>query len=412
MKTSTILTICLLCCSNLISVAQNDKKATTTVDINILQPPSSPGASLIGISPNDIVKPSDPKALLLQVQNLANNFSAVPQSFALDFAPKWLFGKQDSLKKFATKTDLKSNIIQSMVVSVAYKKDSIDKALGSNLGVGLKFSIFRGSPNVKKVYRYLDLLAEHFSNEIIETKILGKNKDYQKYKKQLENLKNTKLDLLSKSMSVPEELNNDISDLDYKILKLKEDNGIYDGDSISIYKRMESNLNNLIFARVGFKLDVGSGIVWEYPNFQTNTSKVSKAGVWVVSGYENEKISLLGIARYLHNPEKAFADEKNVIKKETFDTFDYGLRFTFTDFENKISLSSEAIHRAIIGNQTLQNSIPASWRLTLNATYEINKTLSLTFAFGRDFDGTISKGGNVISFLNLVSSFGGTKKIL
>lgn len=411
MKTSTILTICLLCCSNLISVAQNDKKATT-VDINILQPPSSPGASLIGISPNDIVKPSDPKALLLQVQNLANNFSAVPQSFALDFAPKWLFGKQDSLKKFATKTDLKSNIIQSMVVSVAYKKDSIDKALGSNLGVGLKFSIFRGSPNVKKVYRYLDLLAEHFSNEIIETKILGKNKDYQKYKKQLENLKNTKLDLLSKSMSVPEELNNDISDLDYKILKLKEDNGIYDGDSISIYKRMESNLNNLIFARVGFKLDVGSGIVWEYPNFQTNTSKVSKAGVWVVSGYENEKISLLGIARYLHNPEKAFADEKNVIKKETFDTFDYGLRFTFTDFENKISLSSEAIHRAIIGNQTLQNSIPASWRLTLNATYEINKTLSLTFAFGRDFDGTISKGGNVISFLNLVSSFGGTKKIL
>jgi hypothetical protein len=412
MKTSTILTICLLCCSNLIAVAQNDKKATTTVDINILQPPSSPGASLIGISPNDIVKPSDPKALLLQVQNLANNFSAVPQSFALDFAPKWLFGKQDSLKKFATKTDLKSNIIQSMVVSVAYKKDSIDKALGSNLGVGLKFSIFRGSPNVKKVYRYLDLLAEHFSNEIIETKILGKNKDYQKYKQQLENLKNTKLDLLSKSMSVPEELNNDISDLDYKILKLKEDNGIYDGDSISIYKRMESNLNNLIFARVGFKLDVGSGIVWEYPNFQTNTSKVSKAGVWVVSGYENEKISLLGIARYLHNPEKAFADEKNVIKKETFDTFDYGLRFTFTDFENKISLSSEAIHRAIIGNQTLQNSIPASWRLTLNATYEINKTLSLTFAFGRDFDGTISKGGNVISFLNLVSSFGGTKKIL
>ncbi|WP_144080098.1 hypothetical protein [Flectobacillus major] len=412
MKTSTILTICLLCCSNLISVAQNDKKATTTVDINILQPPSSPGASLIGISPNDIVKPSDPKALLLQVQNLANNFSAVPQSFALDFAPKWLFGKQDSLKKFATKTDLKSNIIQSMVVSVAYKKDSIDKALGSNLGVGLKFSIFRGSPNVRKVYRYLDLLAEHFSNEIIETKILGKNKDYQKYKKQLENLKNTKLDLLSKSMSVPEELNNDISDLDYKILKLKEDNGIYDGDSISIYKRMESNLNNLIFARVGFKLDVGSGIVWEYPNYQTNTSKVSKAGVWVVSGYENEKISLLGIARYLHNPEKAFADEKNVIKKETFDTFDYGLRFTFTDFENKISLSSEAIHRAIIGNQTLQNSIPASWRLTLNATYEINKTLSLTFAFGRDFDGTISKGGNVISFLNLVSSFGGTKKIL
>ena len=193
MKTSTILTICLLCCSNLISVAQNDKKATTTVDINILQPPSSPGASLIGISPNDIVKPSDPKALLLQVQNLANNFSAVPQSFALDFAPKWLFGTQDSLKKFATKTDLKSNIIQSMVVSVAYKKDSIDKALGSNLGVGLKFSIFRGSPNVKKVYRYLDLLAEHFSNEIIETKILGKNKDYQKYKKQLENLKNTKL---------------------------------------------------------------------------------------------------------------------------------------------------------------------------------------------------------------------------
>ena len=68
------------------------------------------------------------------------------------------------------------------------------------------------------------------------------------------------------------------------------------------------------------------------------------------------------------------------------------------------------MYRSILGNQETAEKIEPSWRATLNAEYEINSRLKLTFAFGRDFNGTITKSGNVVSFLNLLMSFGGTNR--
>jgi hypothetical protein len=44
--------------------------------------------------------------------------------------------------------------------------------------------------------------------------------------------------------------------------------------------------------------------------------------------------------------------------------------------------------------------------MLFNADYALFKNQKLTFSFGRDFDGTISKDGNLIAALTLIAGFG------
>ena len=56
------------------------------------------------------------------------------------------------------------------------------------------------------------------------------------------------------------------------------------------------------------------------------------------------------------------------------------------------------------------NVIKPSWRLTFNAEYSVGVNQKITFAFGRDFNGTITKSGNLIAAINFIRGFGSTKK--
>ena len=46
-----------------------------------------------------------------------------------------------------------------------------------------------------------------------------------------------------------------------------------------------------------------------------------------------------------------------------------------------------------------------------SADYDLGNNRKLTVAFGRDFDGTVSKSGNVIAALNFLAGFGNRKKV-
>jgi len=52
-----------------------------------------------------------------------------------------------------------------------------------------------------------------------------------------------------------------------------------------------------------------------------------------------------------------------------------------------------------------------SWRLVLSTEYEVAKNRKVTFSFGRNFDGAISKGGNLIAAINFIAGFGGERKV-
>ena len=116
-----------------------------------MQAPSSPAASLLGIASSEILKPTDPKAFKISLQSATNNFTTIPNSFAVDIAPAWFFGGKNIDAEKATSNAFKDNVWQSLVISAAFKRDTINMANLSQLGLGMKISLIRG--NISRNYK-------------------------------------------------------------------------------------------------------------------------------------------------------------------------------------------------------------------------------------------------------------------
>ncbi|HPH33388.1 MAG TPA: hypothetical protein PLB49_16110, partial [Chitinophagaceae bacterium] len=161
--------------------------------------------------------------------------------------------------------------------------------------------------------------------------------------------------------------------------------------------------------RSGFFLDFSGGMALDFPDNRFNNSNVYRAGMWLTGGNENgnKGISSLFILRYLYNPTTLFAAPSGLLKGGKLSTFDMGGRFLLDVSREKFVLSAEALYRSILGSST----VDPSWRFVMNAEYDLGSNRKLTFAFGRDFDGTISKGGNLVAMINLIAGFGGDRKI-
>ena len=144
----------------------------------------------------------------------------------------------------------------------------------------------------------------------------------------------------------------------------------------------------------------------EYVNKNFSNSRVYNSGLWVTTGanYKNGW-TILGLARYLYNPEKIFADDLNTIKQSNVSTFDAGARIIYGHPDSRFSISTEAIYRSVLN----KNTIDPSWRFILNADYDIGNNTRLTFIFGRAFNGTVSKDGNVVAALNFLKGLGNSR---
>jgi len=395
--------------------AGTEEKKDSTYVLDMLKSPASPGAALVGISPNDIQKPTDPKALGLQFQNASNSFTTIPKNFALDIAPKWFFrGKNITLRDYNSRKFTADNIYQSLVISAAYKQDTSIKINKSQFGIGFKISLLRGkldSATTAQIEESTRILREieEFRIEIIKTDsvIISINESIASVEKQMDDL----LEVVPLDTKKIEELRK--KDVEYtkkrdeRIRTLSEQKM---AEAYAMAKKLTTKIN---YARVGGFIDVAGGVAWDYPNNQVGSGKVAKAGIWIVGGGEWKDLSVIGMARYLQNPDKAFADVNNVLQSKDVNTFDIGGRLIYKGIDNHILVSSEALYRSIVSKQDDPAlKINPSWRFTLNAEYTINKSMVLTFVFGRDFDNTVTKSGTLVSFLNLLTTFGKPATVL
>ncbi|MCX2493043.1 hypothetical protein OQX63_06140 [Pedobacter sp. PF22-3] len=81
-------------------------------------------------------------------------------------------------------------------------------------------------------------------------------------------------------------------------------------------------------------------------------------------------------------------------------TFDTGLRFVFT--KNKFGGGAEALYRSILSSATVK----PSWRVVANADYALSDNQKIIFSFGRNFDGTVTKNGNLVAALTVLFGIG------
>ena len=156
-------------------------------------------------------------------------------------------------------------------------------------------------------------------------------------------------------------------------------------------------------ARIGLTWDIAGGISAGFINRRLSNSKVYNAGVWTTIGYTSAKVgSGLLLLRLLQNPDKIFAKDNGINDIGNITTFDFGGRYIYSTPQSKFNASLEGVYRSVLSSNTNH----PTWRIVFNADYAILQNQKLTFSFGKNFDGTTTKDGNLIAALSFLTGFG------
>lgn len=387
-----------------------------SVDLNLLNAPSNPAFNLMGVSINAIDKPTDLNSFRLSIQNATNSFTKFPSNYAVEFCPASLFGKKSQTLTQFNSTKFNDVWWQSLGVSFAYSrsnaedKETDDSTSFTKLGIGLKVSLIRPKWNAKT--------AENVNNfYALQRTVLDRYTARVNQEKQVNEIEAE----LKKALALPvsAERTEKITALTVQLGKekdtlaaainaeIKDTTGTKSALAIALAD-LNRFTKGMKVERIGFFLDFATGLAIDFPDNRFNYSLVSKAGAWLTGGYEsgNKGISALGIARYLYQPDKIFADDSGKISNKNISTFDLGARLALNGFQGKFSVNAEAIYRSVLND----NVIKPSWRFTFNAEYSVGINQKITFAVGRNFNGTVTKDGNLIAAINFIRGFGSNKK--
>ena len=389
--------------------AQDDDSSVT---VDVLRAPSSPAFNLLGISPSAIERPTDLNAFRISVQNASNDFAKLPSDYAVEVAPASLAGLRGQTLDKYNNTAFRDVFWQSFSLSVglthadADDKENDDSASFTKIGFGVKFSIVRPHWSGKTAALYGKLhdalaaslrsaeIADSSNSALISLKAEARaiNK---KYGPADSVAKARALDTILARMSA--------------IYAVADSLSTARNTDSAAYRAIRAAVKNFRIDRTGFCLDFAGGAAFDFPDDRFNYSLVSKAGAWLTGGYENtgNGFSALAIIRYLYQPDKIFADDAGKPGTANISTLDAGARLVFTAPAGKFSASVEGVYRSVLNSGIIQ----PTWRYTFNTDYDIGLNRKLTLAIGKNFDGTVTKGGNIIAALNFVAGFGSTKKV-
>jgi len=384
------------------------------VSLDVLSAPQSPAANLMGFTDSEILKPESPTDFMMNVKTASDGFSAVPNSIAIDLRLKNLFNPtynnsfsdfirtSRTNKKGNTVADIRNNIQQTAIVSLGYKNysalnDSLQ--VGQGLGLGFKVSLYRGKKIDDGFKRYYDSLivkqSELGNAGVSVQQEWRKTSEYKelrsKWKKAIQSEDEELATLYEQRL---EEAFTDFAE------KVNEKNK-------AEYESIKGIIEKLEFKTYGFVWDVAGGAVLDFPTNNFDYSVGGRAGLWTTFGYEGEKgLSLLGLGRTLYTPNFAFTNTSGNLDTANVANYDFGGRILYEYPGKSFSLSAEGIYRGSFGNV-----YDPMYRLTFNVGYEVYRNMKLTFMFGRDYDGAISRDGNVITAIQLLMGFGSKKNM-
>jgi len=417
-----ILLIALLL-SSVITFAQEE--AQKEVKLDLLRAPSSPASALLGFAVSDIEKPTDVSDFMLSLQSASSSYTKLPSSYAIDIAPFYLFRNKGADFSTTGKNGLQSTRFkdyfrQSFVVSLALRNpDSAFnnfKPTNTYGALGLKFSIIRPQYNTEtkqkltSIYEKQRALLKIYKTEL-EEKRKSARYDY------LDTRNNYLRDSISHLSNLTEEekklqlytmMEDSNSEFAKNEMEKSELNtGFKKEIQVEMAKKskLEANLQEeaktFTGNREGLSIDIAGGLSAEFREKRFDNSKVFNSGVWTTFGYNwANGSSVLGLARYLYNPDEVFVLDNIKNDIGNISTFDTGLRYIYTN--GKFGGGAEAIYRRILSSATVK----PSWRIVANADYALSDNQKIIFSFGRNFDGTVTKNGNLVAALTVLFGIG------
>lgn len=364
-------------------------ESDSTMSFDLLLAPPAPGFVLLGIEPASVERPGTVADLAVTILNQTDNLGILPEDFALEFAPYWLFaGKGITYEKYANHKNIKSNFLQTLSFSIAtsFNSETSPDSLSTSLAFGIRFSILRGkmdsefngyADSLGTLYKWLDELNKKFAPELL--KRIDQDETSKKLRDERDKAGPTTRPIIEAR----------IAERDAEI-KQQVEAEVREQHAGRI-NRIKGLISRLRLRRIGWKLDVAGGAVADFPQRVFDDGSLSRWGAWLTGGYEWTKWSALGVFRFLGNHDDS--DESS---------FDLGARLIFDTFK-KFSLSGEGVYRKLPNRNTDDNQ----WRLALICDYAIARNKSISFTFGRDFEG--KQSGNLISLINLLLGFGSNR---
>jgi len=395
------------------------------VKLDLLKAPSSPASALLGFAVSDIEKPTDLSDFMLSVQSASSSYTKLPSNYAVDIAPFYLFRNKGA--DFSTtgknglqSTQFKDYFRQSFVVSLALRNP--DSAFNnfkpsSTYGaLGIKFSIVRPQYN-KETREKLSSIYEKQRALLMIYKI-GLEEKRKSARYEYLGIRNiylldsiahlpylTEDEKKTHALAMMEDASSEFAKNETEKSELNKGFKKEIQAELAKQSKLEADLQEEAKAftgnREGLSVDIAGGLSTEFREKRFDNSKIFNSGVWTTFGYNwANGSSVLGLARYLYNPDEIFALDNIKNNIGNISTFDTGLRFIFT--QGKFGGGAEALYRSILSS----NTIKPSWRLVANADYALNDNQKIIFSFGRNFDGTVTKNGNLVAALTVLFGFG------
>jgi hypothetical protein len=388
---------------SLFSVKAQDAKEE---GVDLLKAPASPASQLLNIAPNSVERPTDLSSFWLSINSNTGNLSKIPTNYAFDISPTALFGRPISLKDLNA-TSTKEIIRQSFIISAGIRTD--EDTLTSNtlyraaLGFKVSFARPQWTTATNRNYKILIRIQERITDKMEEIGIaIEELEPLQSKNIQREKILREKGRDSEEFLAVDQEYN--------ELRKLVLETAIANDPELNaLLTNVRLKARDFKIERKGWFLDFAGGMSFSFPTSSLGYSLADRSGAWLTGGYEggDKNISVLGIARYLYQPEMLFVDPSGVIPTKNISTFDAGTRFIYTSVNGLFDISFESIYRSVLN----KNIIGSSWRLIFSAGYDIGFNKKLTINFGRDFDGTTQKGGTLLAGINFITGFG-NKRLL
>ncbi|UCD18314.1 MAG: hypothetical protein JSV44_05225 [Candidatus Zixiibacteriota bacterium] len=391
--------------------------ADSILPFDMLLAPPSPGFVLLGGEPSSVERPGTPTDLALSILNRTEDLNVFPEDFALEFAPYWLFfGRQIDYREYeADKPG--TNLLQTLSLSFATTSEAAfgPDTTSSSVALGIRFSLLRGDIDYEfdSLRQKDELLSEMLRKNLNEFSAeLHQIHEQDEIVRLLREQRESYIEAIGEfreQLEVADESTRAL--LDIKI-KMHEDNiervskqigermEQIDGTFISDFrarnkedlKSIRTLISSMQFRRIGWKLDVAGGIVFDFPDDHFDEGSLSRWGVWLTTGPEWRHWSALGVFRYLGNDDDS--DEAGI---------DAGARLIYDNIK-RFAISAEGVVRNFPNTDRSDE-----WRAALQVDYAIAKNKTVSFTFGRDFEG--NKSGNLLTLLNLVMGFGSSRPL-
>ena len=388
-----------------------------SISIDQLQVPSSPAFNILDISPNSIDRPKNPTDFALALGNATSGFSTIPKNYAIEVAPFWIVGKNNATSKDFIANNLGKNILQTATFSLGTSdaKSLVDSSEFRKLAFALKFSISRGEVGTDfktwgdSVYRCLGRISM-----LIGEPLATLTNSDKKLRSWHDSLLLTTLTADDRSR-IQNSMNMRSGELQSNAEKWAQDSIKNYNENVAVLKALMSRTD---FRRYGFKLDYAVGAAWDYPDSSFDRSYISKFSTWVTLGYEKEQgINWLGVLRYNYNVNRLYRNSVDaIVNNINIADLDYGLR-VYSDMTTKLTMSFEWLQRKRLFNEDrLTNNkvkLPENTnRYVFTANYKVGKNQNLSFTYGKNFDSTTIKEGNLIAALNFLIGFGSARPLI